>query len=64
MNVPEEEFNSIERVFFQIEGAHWYYEDFCRKKWPTLPHFKNLRQFAERCMFVFGLVHSFQAHSR
>ncbi|KNE65775.1 hypothetical protein AMAG_09754 [Allomyces macrogynus ATCC 38327] len=28
INVPDEELASIERICFQIEQAHWYYEDF------------------------------------
>jgi hypothetical protein len=26
--VPEEELQSVDRLFFQIEQAHWFYEDF------------------------------------
>ncbi|PKY51276.1 hypothetical protein RhiirA4_407311 [Rhizophagus irregularis] len=28
INVPEEELASVERICFQIEQAHWFYEDF------------------------------------
>lgn len=28
LNIPEEELQSVDRLFFQIEQAHWFYEDF------------------------------------
>ncbi|KAJ1678726.1 mRNA-decapping enzyme subunit 2, partial [Spiromyces aspiralis] len=37
INVPEEESQAIERICFQIEQAHWFYEDFTRKSHPYLP---------------------------
>ncbi|KAJ3335945.1 mRNA-decapping enzyme subunit 2, partial [Kappamyces sp. JEL0680] len=37
INIPEEELSSIERVIFQIELAHWFYEDFIREENPKLP---------------------------
>jgi mRNA-decapping enzyme subunit 2 len=27
LNCPEEEYDSFERLFFQIEEAHWFYSD-------------------------------------
>lgn len=30
LNIPDVELNSIERVIFQVEQAHWFYEDFVR----------------------------------
>ncbi|BGP27904.1 mRNA-decapping enzyme subunit 2 [Rhodotorula toruloides] len=30
VNLPQEELESMDRVCFQIEQAHWYYEDFIR----------------------------------
>ncbi|KAF3908521.1 hypothetical protein ABW21_db0205961 [Orbilia brochopaga] len=36
-NLPQEELVSRERVCFQIEEAHWYYEDFIREGRPDLP---------------------------
>jgi mRNA-decapping enzyme subunit 2 len=40
LNLPEEELASVERLFFQLEQAHWYYEDFLADAHPdTLPHF-------------------------
>lgn len=48
VNCPQEELQSFERVCFQIEQAHWYYDDNYRDKDPTLPEF-TLKQFAEQC---------------
>ncbi|CCA77921.1 related to decapping enzyme [Serendipita indica DSM 11827] len=36
-NIPEWERNSMERVGFQVESAHWYYEDFVREQNPSFP---------------------------
>jgi mRNA-decapping enzyme subunit 2 len=48
MNCPQEELQSFERFFFQIEQAHWYYDDNYREQDPSLPSF-TLKQFAEIC---------------
>ncbi|KAK6333362.1 mRNA-decapping enzyme subunit 2 [Orbilia javanica] len=37
INLPQEELVSRERVCFQIEEAHWYYEDFVREQRPEFP---------------------------
>lgn len=39
LNLPEEELASVDRLFFQMEQAHWYYEDFLADKYDSLPHF-------------------------
>ncbi|KAK7208023.1 Dcp2, box A domain-containing protein [Myxozyma melibiosi] len=36
-NCPPEELTSVERVCFQAEEAHWFYEDFIRAENPQLP---------------------------
>lgn len=46
MNIPEEELNSVDRLFFQVEQAHWHYEDFLADQYEGLPHF-SLEGFAE-----------------
>jgi hypothetical protein len=46
VNLPDEELQSIERICFQIEQAHWYYEDFVRPQASHLPSF-SLRKFSE-----------------
>ena len=40
LNLPEEELASVERLFFQLEQAHWYYEDFLADQCENLPHFQ------------------------
>eukprot|EP01103_Thecamoeba_quadrilineata_P016683 TRINITY_DN5637_c0_g1_i2.p1 TRINITY_DN5637_c0_g1~~TRINITY_DN5637_c0_g1_i2.p1 ORF type:complete len:332 (+),score=43.18 TRINITY_DN5637_c0_g1_i2:58-1053(+) len=49
LNCPEEEYTSFERICFQIEQAHWFYEDFHREINHRLPSF-SLKEFA-RHMF-------------
>jgi len=46
LNLPEEELGSPERICFQLEEAHWYYEDFIRELHPSLPSY-TLRKFSE-----------------
>ncbi|KDN53074.1 DCP2-domain-containing protein [Tilletiaria anomala UBC 951] len=45
VNLPAEELSSIERICFQCEQAHWFYEDFLRPLNPSLPSLK-LRKFS------------------
>ncbi|GHJ88798.1 hypothetical protein NliqN6_5200 [Naganishia liquefaciens] len=47
--LSEEELASPERTCFQIEQAHWFYEDFIRDAAPSLPPFR-LRSFCKRFM--------------
>ncbi|KAJ2741118.1 mRNA-decapping enzyme subunit 2 [Coemansia sp. BCRC 34301] len=47
INVPEEELQEIERICFQIEQAHWFYDDFVRETNPSLPSM-TLKTFAAR----------------
>ncbi|KAG6851066.1 hypothetical protein H0H93_002958 [Arthromyces matolae] len=46
LNLPDDELSSLERICFQVEQAHWFYEDFIREenpKFPSLP----LKKFSE-----------------
>ncbi|KAJ8904659.1 hypothetical protein NDN08_001177 [Rhodosorus marinus] len=45
LNLPKSEFSSFERLFFAIESAHWFYDDFFRENHPNLPKF-SLKDFA------------------
>ncbi|KAJ1937782.1 mRNA-decapping enzyme subunit 2, partial [Linderina macrospora] len=47
INVPQEELQQVERICFQIEQAHWFYDDFVREKNPSLPSM-SLKTFAAR----------------
>ncbi|EAU93101.2 DCP2 [Coprinopsis cinerea okayama7 len=37
LNLPDEELASLERICFQVEQAHWYYDDFIREQNPKCP---------------------------
>lgn len=45
VNLPASEYTSFERLFFAIEAAHWFYEDFFREHEPLLPRLP-LKTFA------------------
>ncbi|ORX82751.1 DCP2-domain-containing protein [Basidiobolus meristosporus CBS 931.73] len=47
INVPDEELASVARICFQIEQAHWFYEDFVREINSALPMF-SLRNFSAK----------------
>ena len=49
VNIPSEELVSVSRICFQIEQAHWFYEDFIREQNPRLPSL-SLRRFS-KCIF-------------
>ncbi|CAM9665427.1 unnamed protein product [Choristocarpus tenellus] len=46
LNLPEAEMSSADRLFFQLEQAWWFYEDFIADVHPHLPHFQ-LKEFAK-----------------
>ncbi|CAN0446244.1 unnamed protein product, partial [Ectocarpus sp. 12 AP-2014] len=46
LNLPEAELSSADRLFFQLEQAWWFYEDFIADAHQHLPHFK-LKEFAK-----------------
>ncbi|KAG0219083.1 mRNA-decapping enzyme subunit 2 [Mortierella sp. NVP41] len=56
INVPDEELASVERICFQIEQAHWFYEDFIREQNPALPSF-NLKSFSAKFFQHCPLLH-------
>ncbi|PIL31939.1 hypothetical protein GSI_06643 [Ganoderma sinense ZZ0214-1] len=47
LNLPEEELASVARVCFQVEQAHWYYEDFIREQNPSKFPSYTLKTFSE-----------------
>lgn len=60
INLPQSEFESFERLFFAIESAHWFYEDFFRehdRKLPKLP----LKAFAARIFNHTPLLKDYRA---
>ncbi|KAJ3760371.1 DCP2-domain-containing protein [Lentinula raphanica] len=56
LNLPDEELNSIERISFQVEQAHWYYEDFIREANPKLPSLP-LKKFSAMLFNACPLLH-------
>lgn len=49
LNLPETELETADRIFFQIEQAWWFYEDWICDQNPelSLPRFKSVKPFAE-----------------
>ncbi|KAF8609344.1 DCP2-domain-containing protein [Ceratobasidium sp. AG-I] len=47
LNVPDEELETVERICFQVEQAHWFYEDFIRDENPDLPSLP-LKKFSQQ----------------
>ena len=49
LNLPRSQLETIHRLFFQIEQAYWFYEDFLAdaSEDGSLPHFGSLDAFAE-----------------
>ena len=62
-NLPESELNKSERLFFQIEQAWWFYEDFYADKFDNIRHFKDLKSFAKaifgHCQLLSRIHHKF-----
>lgn len=52
INVPEAELSSVERINFQVEQAHWFYEDFIRELKPELPSFQLKTFSARNILFI------------
>ncbi|KAJ1503646.1 mRNA-decapping enzyme subunit 2 [Coelomomyces lativittatus] len=52
INVPNAELASIERICFQIEQAHWYYQDFVQIENPLLPSI-TLKSFCAQNKYFF-----------
>lgn len=47
LNLPTDGGLDTARLFFQLEQAHWYYEDFVADHNPHLPHYHSLKYFCE-----------------
>jgi mRNA-decapping enzyme subunit 2 len=46
-NLPDQELDLPERLFFHIEQAYWYFEDFYVDRYPNLQHVHHLKLFAK-----------------
>lgn len=71
VNIPPEDFQSFERLFFHIEEAHWFYEDFWReeaKKRGFILSTLSFSEFAElifhHCPFLAPYKHAVQHHTK
>lgn len=58
VNLPAVEYESFERLFFAIESAHWFYDDFYREHDKSLPRLQ-LKQFAARLFKHTALLHHY-----
>lgn len=58
VNLPAVEYESFERLFFAIESAHWFYDDFYREHDKSLPRLQ-LKQFASRLFKHTALLHHY-----
>eukprot|EP00474_Spongospora_subterranea_P010176 CRZ10634.1 hypothetical protein [Spongospora subterranea] len=59
LNLPEEELGSFDRLFFQLEQAWWFYEDFYREQNPnSLPKFS----FRDFCFCLFEQSSALRPH--
>ena len=55
VNLPSDELSSIERICFQVEQAHWFYEDFLRPLNPSLPSL-GLRRFSSSLLHTASMI--------
>jgi mRNA-decapping enzyme subunit 2 len=59
LNLPDEELQTPERLFFQIEQAWWFYEDFVADKYGHLPHYKNMEVFARKLFTESSILYEY-----
>ncbi|KAF9453828.1 DCP2-domain-containing protein [Macrolepiota fuliginosa MF-IS2] len=60
LNLPDEELASLERICFQVEQAHWFYEDFIREQNPTFPSLP-LKKFSAMLFHACPLLHQWSS---
>eukprot|EP00834_Sanchytrium_tribonematis_P002801 NODE_94_length_21525_cov_0.751003.p11 type:complete len:194 gc:universal NODE_94_length_21525_cov_0.751003:20282-19701(-) len=64
INLPESEITKVERLCFQLEQAHWFYEDFVREQQAGLPKF-SLKEFVSLFFEHLPFLHNWaQQHER
>lgn len=61
VNLPEEDYESFERLFFAIESAHWFYDDFYRENDHTLPRLQ-LKPFTSKLFEHTSLLSPYRDH--
>ena len=56
LNLPQSELQSSDRIFFQLEQAWWFYDDFLCDNNEELPRFKGLKPFAKKIFEISPLL--------
>ena len=56
LNLPPSELQSSDRIFFQLEQAWWYYDDFLCDNNKELPRFKSVKPFARKMFEISPLL--------
>lgn len=56
LNLPDEELLSADRIFFQLEQAWWFYDDFYCDANPSLERYSSLKPFAKKMFAVSPLL--------
>lgn len=56
LNLSDEEYTSFERLFFAVESAHWFYEDFYREQAELQLPKLGLKPFANRLLQRTSLI--------
>jgi mRNA-decapping enzyme subunit 2 len=58
LNLPATEFQTADRILFQVEQAWWYYDDFFCDQDPNLPRFSSFKPFAKMMFDYSALLHA------
>lgn len=58
INCPSQDLEPPERLFFQLEEAQWFYEDFVRVENPVLPSMK-MKSFVERIFQACPILYAY-----
>lgn len=56
LNLPDEELLTADRIFFQLEQAWWFYDDFYCDANPSLERYSSLKPFAKKMFAVSPLL--------
>ena len=61
VNMPDEDFEDANRIFFQLEQAWWFYDDFYCDNDASLPRYPSLKPFAKKMFSWSPLLQSRQS---
>ncbi len=69
LNLPKEELETSDRIFFQLEQAWWFYDDLICDEYEeqednkiTLPRFSNLYPFSQKMFAISPLLNPMMPH--